>query len=51
MKWRQRKYICAFLAVSLAIFLSCPAWAVEEVDQPIIKQVSLGAAVNASSTL
>ena len=45
----KKVHLC--LAVSLAIFLSCPAWAVEEVDQPIIKQVSLGAAVNASSTL
>lgn len=47
----MKKYICAFLAVSLAISLSCPVWAAEEVDQPIIKQVSLGLAIDASGTL
>lgn len=47
----MRKYICALLALSLTLSLGCPAWAVEKADQPIIKQVSLGAAVDASGTL
>lgn len=47
----MKKYIRAFLVVSLTLSLACPAWATEKADQLVVKQVSLGLAVDADGTL